>query len=205
MTPTLTRSGLVAELKRILNNDRHKLASQCWEAAIDAALLDLSQTTMRPLIHVGSLTLVPNQRFYVLDDCVEAYVSSDWGMHLDVPLWEISYVVPSKPRLIKDVQGSRLLFSPTPTWAMINLYGSTFEYLYGARHLLTDEDCSILPNDYELLKVAALITLMRELIASHVVTPITLQTSLTMIPPSVTPAGALAALLDEYERLRHAG
>ncbi|WP_020396107.1 hypothetical protein [Thiolinea disciformis] len=199
----IKRSELITDLQRIMNSERHRLADKSWDLAIDAALVDLSKGDARPITLQATLTLVSGQAQYPAPPFAARYLGTDWGLQATQPLWDMDYEPPARVQMTK-IMGKRVLhFSPAPSFRMIAVHGDQFEFYYGENHVLTEQTCTVLPSDWELLKVRALASLMTELIAAHVVAPVTINRGMT--PATYTkPQDAFNALMGEFERLKRA-
>lgn len=194
-----TRTEVIAELKGIVQTERHVWADTAFARAISAALTAFNKD--RPLVSTSAFELRAGKGSYAADDCMIRYLGSYWGMEQAFNQWDAGYPG-ATPRIhsMRRAGGMVLEFSPAPNWKHIAAYGQYFEYQYAVGHVLSDEDCSIHDDDYDLFLTRALAALMRDLIAANVTEPIQLHRGMgsTPTPTASTPLAAYAALMEAY-------
>lgn len=199
-----TRSEVIADLQSIVQSDRYRWSDAAWARAISAALMAFNKD--KPLVMTGSLTLKERKGLYAANDCLIRYLGSYWGNEPNVPQWDRAYPG-ALPRVmtVKTGAGMCIQFIPAPNPKHIALYGAEFEYLYAVSHVLTDDDCSVESNDYDLFITRALAALMRDLIAANVTEPIQLHRGLGggaangSSSNANTPLAAYQALMAAYK------
>lgn len=193
-----TRTEVIQELQETVETDRHRWKVTAFPRAITTALN--AHNKRRPLTATANLHLQAGKGIYAADECMVRYLGSYWGMDGNaIPTWCDDYPG-ALPRVITihTVSGLALQFLPAPTHKLISLYGRNYEYLYTVGHVLTDDDCSIRADDYDLFFVRCLAALMQDLIASNVTDPIQMHKGLGSIPNLSTPIAARDALMAYY-------
>lgn len=193
-----TRAEVVAELQDVVQGDRQRWKVTAFPRAITAALTAFNQD--RPLTATASLELRAGKALYAADDSLIRYLGSYWGKEEPtIQPWDSAYPGPL-PRVmaVRSAAGMNLQFIPAPSYRHVSVYGRRFEYLYGVGHVLTDADCSIREDDYDLFFTRALAALMRDLMASGVTDPVQLHRGMGALPNSSTPVAAHAALMRAY-------
>lgn len=196
-----TRTEVVADLKSIVKTDRQKWSDVAFERAIDAALSAFADA--RPLTGTDSLLLVAGQRHYPVPACFIRYLGTDWILAAaSIKPWDDSFPGVT-PRIFDAItpSGRVIEFSPPPSAKHLAAYGAEFVYYYSAKHVLTDDDCSIRDGDYDLFVTRALVSLMRDLMAAHVTEPVTLHRGMgANAPTSATASVVFEKLMDAYRR-----
>lgn len=198
-----TRSEVVADLQSIVQTERYRWADTAWKRAISAALTAFNRD--RPLMATAVIALKAYKGMYAADESMIRYLGTYWGLEPQVPVWDQAYpgVLP-RIMTVQSITGMCLQFLPAPNGKHIALYGDQFEYLYAIAHVLTDDDCSIKDDDYDLFVTRALAALMRDLIAANVTEPVQLHrglgagSSAAGMPNSATPLAAYQALMQAY-------
>lgn len=197
-----TRQEVIEDLQDIVQTDRHQWKASAWPRAISAALTAFNRD--RPLVATAYCTLVAGRSSYVADDCLIRYLGSDWGCLERIPAYDPRYPG-ALPRVntVRKTSGMALEFVPAPTYQHIAAYGSHYDYWYAVSHVLSDDDCSIADNDYDLFMTRALASLMRDLIAANVTEPVQLHRGMGSLPNSATPLAAYEALMAAYQEGLH--
>lgn len=196
----MKRSELISQLQSVVLSERQRWKREgAWDRAVDAALRALSDC--RPLTNEAEITLNAGQRNYATPECLLDYLGSEWGQEPRIEPYERHYPGPV-PRvyMILTPMGRQLEFAFAPRLAHLSAYGAVFRYRYKMLHILTEEDCTVVEADRDLLFVRALAALMSELMAANVVEPIQLHQGNTAIslPESSTPAGVYKLLMQAY-------
>lgn len=195
-----TMTEFTETLSDIVKTDKQKWKETAFTRAVSDALAALSRD--KPLLDDAVLTLVADQRKYDLpSDCLK-FISSDWGT---VPMLEAydAQFPGVLPRIYSQnsSSGKQLVFSPAPSQRFIAVYGAAFNYEHSSQHVFTDDVCTISDEDEELLLTAALIALMRDLMAANVSSPIQLHRGMNSVPSNSTPTSIHRALVLRYEEL----
>ena len=158
--------------------------------------------TDRPRNRTGEITLTAGGLMYDAPADLLALSLIEWGANDATPQWDPRYAGPM-PRVSaqQDDAGPVLLFRPAPTHRQIVAWGSVFRFRYRARHVLTNDESSLTPEQAALLLLRAQAQAMQELAVSGVVQPIQLHKGMgATMPSNGTPAALAAQLMDAYGR-----
>jgi hypothetical protein len=173
-------------------NAGDRLASVDIEQAIRAGLHALQKS--RPYYVDASITLVADQ---------ERYTPPDDFVQLDFSAWgtgkrSYDYNLGIRPHIL-SVSGT-IQFTPAPTAEQMAIWGSTFNYIYRAKHVLneTPAECTLQDEDEGLLLLRASAELMRILASRNVVEPVQLHNGIGNVPTSGTPGVMYEKLMAEY-------
>ena len=202
MTTARTRATVITDLQDIVQTDRHRWKETAFPRAITAALTAFNKD--RPLTDTDEFELRTGKGHYLAPDCLIRYLGSYWGTIPDLKPYDSRYPG-ATPRInaVRQTSGMALAFSPAPTYKHLGAYGKHFEYWYSVGHVLSEDDCSITDDDYDLFITRALASLMRDLMAANVTDPVQLHRGMgsqaVQIARENTPLATYTALMKAYQ------
>ncbi len=197
-----TRAEVIQDLQDIVQTDRHRWKESAFPRALTAAIMAFNRD--RPLTATDVFDLREGKGHYLAPDCLIRYCGTYWGTIPELQPYDPRYPG-ATPRIhaIRKTAGMAIEFSPAPNYKHIHVYGSYFEYWYAVSHVLTDDDCSIVDDDYDLFITRALAALMRDLMTAQVTDPVQLHRGMgsqaVQMAKENTPAATYTLLMQAYE------
>lgn len=197
-----TRTEVIQDLQGIVQTDRHRWKDTAFPRAISAALTAFNKD--RPLTATDEFELRAGKGHYLAPDCLIRYCGTYWGTIPELQPYDPRYPG-ATPRIhtIRKTAGMVVEFSPAPNYKHIQAYGKHFEYWYAVSHVVSDDDCSITDDDYDLFITRALAALMRDLMTANVTDPVQLHRGMgsqaVQVARENTPAMVYAALMQAYQ------
>lgn len=206
MAGTMSQADLIADLKRSLHD-----SASVFGAADDGdfkRFLAIALTGMqakRPRTLLGTVTLAADEPLYTITATDFAqYKTHIWGGRNLRP-WLPEYPGPlPRVRAVQTGVAWQLVFDPSPSWAHINAYGSSFRFWYFATHSVgaAAADSTLDAADRPLLLLRAQAEAMRELSMRNINKPTALRDGFSGTPRNSTPAALYRELLAEWEAAR---
>lgn len=199
----ITRTGLDAALRSVVETDRHQWKQESFERAINAAIRAVSET--RRNHRHDTLHLVAGVREYRAPDDLINYIASDWGDKNVVV--HLRGVV--RPRIFSTIHNTQRMieFSFPPNNPHLAAFGSEFNYHYSSLHTvpldeLDETPCTVRLEDYDLLYTWALAILMLDLVAANVTDPVQMHRGMgATVDYSGTPQKAYGVLMNHYKEI----
>jgi len=204
----MSRDSLVESLHLSIGEAADRFESQGQHAAmarfLDTAAQDFGRR--RPLVLIGTLTLVADQPNYPAPAGLMQVVGTDWGSaeRAKYNRWDGRYPGPMPLLRVRTAAANlrEIWLRPTPTTEQIACLTDQFVYTYHAVHSISDTaaDTTITPEDRGLLLLRAQAEVAAELALRSINKPITVRDGVSGAPRNSTPAALARQLMTEFEK-----